>query len=65
METLAYPILILSILVQITATILALRLVWTTGKIGAWLFVASGITLMTARRGSTLYHCITQGLLQT
>ena len=62
METLAYPILILSILVQITATILALRLVWTTGKIGAWLFVASGITLMTARRGSTLYHCITQGL---
>jgi diguanylate cyclase (GGDEF)-like protein/PAS domain S-box-containing protein len=62
METLTYSILILSILVQITATALALRLVWTTGKIGAWLFVAIGITLMTARRGHTLYHCITEGL---
>ena len=65
METIAYPILILSMLVQITATVLALRLVWTTGKIWAWLFVATGITLMAARRGFTLYHCVTQGLPPT
>ncbi len=58
----AYPILILSVLVQVAATVLALRLVWTTGKIWAWLFVAAGITLMTARRGVTLYHCVTGGL---
>ncbi len=62
METLAYIILILSILLQVVATVLALRLVWITEKIGAWLFVATAITLMTARRGSTLYHSITQGL---
>lgn len=62
MENLTYLILILSILVQITATILALRLVWITEKISAWVLVASGITLMTARRGHTLYHSLTQGL---
>jgi diguanylate cyclase (GGDEF)-like protein/PAS domain S-box-containing protein len=62
MENLSYAILILSILVQIAATILAVRLVWITNKIGAWAFVAMGITLMAFRRGSTLYHCITQGL---
>jgi diguanylate cyclase (GGDEF)-like protein/PAS domain S-box-containing protein len=62
METIAYLVLILSVLLQVGATILALRLVWTTGKIWAWVFVAAGITLMTGRRGSTLYHCFIQGL---
>jgi hypothetical protein len=45
MENLSYAILILSILVQIAATILAMRLVWVTKKIGAWALVAMGITL--------------------
>jgi diguanylate cyclase (GGDEF)-like protein/PAS domain S-box-containing protein len=65
MEIITYPTLIFSVLLQVAATVLALRLVWITGKIWAWLFVAAGITLMTARRGSTLYHYVTQGLPPT
>jgi diguanylate cyclase (GGDEF)-like protein/PAS domain S-box-containing protein len=62
MENLSYSILILSILAQIAAIILSLRLVWITKKFWSWVLVALGITLMTARRGSTLYYCIAQGL---
>ena len=62
METAAYFILILSILLQIAATVLALRLVWITEKIGAWVLVAVGITLMTARRGHTLYTIASPGV---
>lgn len=62
MATLAYLILILSILLQVAATVLALRLVWISEKLWAWILVAAAITLMTFRRGSTLYNCITTGL---
>ncbi len=65
METSAYIILIISILLQVTAAVLALRLVWISDKIVAWIFVAGGITLMAARRGATLYAWLTQGPMFT
>ncbi len=65
MGTSAYLILIISILLQVAAAVLALRLVWITDKIVAWIFVAGGITLMAARRGATLYDWLTQGPMFT
>ncbi len=65
METSAYLILIISILLQVTAAVLALRLVWITDKIVAWVLVAGGITLMAARRGATLYDWLTRGPMFT
>jgi len=52
----AHYILIVSIVLQIVATFLALRLVWITKKKITWIFIALAISLMTLRRGITLYH---------
>ncbi len=49
----------LSILLQITATFLALRLIWIT-KQWAWAAIASAIALMAIRRSITLYHVLFQ-----
>lgn len=65
MGTSAYLILIFSILLQVAAAVLALRLVWISDKIVAWIFVAGGITLMAARRSATLYDWLTQGPMFT
>ena len=43
-------IIILSILFQLVAAIMAVRLIWVTKRKVAWLLVAAGITLMTFRR---------------
>jgi len=51
-------ILFLSILLQLTAAFLALRLVWVTGKSPAWALIAAGISLMALRRGITLYQLV-------
>ncbi len=51
-----------SIILQLIATVLALRLIWVTRKVTAWVIVALAISLMAARRGATLYAWISQGL---
>jgi PAS domain S-box-containing protein len=51
-------ILALSILLQLTAAVLALRLVWVTGKSPAWALIAAGISLMALRRCITLYQLL-------
>jgi PAS domain S-box-containing protein len=51
-------ILIISILLQLTAAFLALRLVWVTGKSPAWALIAVGISLMALRRCITLYQVL-------
>jgi len=44
-----------SIVLQIIAAILAIRLLRTTGFLGAWLCIGSALSLMAARRSITLY----------
>jgi two-component system, NtrC family, sensor kinase len=51
-------ILILSILLQFTAALLALRLVWVTKRTPAWVLIALAIFLMALRRGLTLYQML-------
>jgi PAS domain S-box-containing protein len=50
----AIPLLILSILLQLAAAGLALRLIPLTGRRLPWILVAAGLCLMTLRRGITL-----------
>ena len=52
----ASSILILSIILQLTAAGLALRLIALTGKRLAWILIAVGLCLMALRRGITLYQ---------
>jgi len=47
-------VILLSILFQLLAAILALRLVWVTSRKVAWILVSAGITLMTLRRVESL-----------
>lgn len=49
-------ILAVSVLLQFTAAVLALRLVWTTGAGRAWGLIAAAIFLMGIRRSLTLYR---------
>ncbi|OGW54317.1 MAG: hypothetical protein A2Y81_13095 [Nitrospirae bacterium RBG_13_43_8] len=49
-------VLAISILLQITATVLALRLVKITGRNISWILVAVAISLMAIRRSVTLFH---------
>ena len=49
----------LSILLQFTAAVLALRLIKVTGRFTAWLIIAMAIFLMAVRRSITFYHLIT------
>ncbi len=51
-------ILILSIILQLTAAYLALRLTALTGKKLAWIIIAAGLCLMALRRGITLYQML-------
>ncbi len=55
-----YSILIISILLQVVAAFLALRLVWITEKITTWAFIAAAIVLMALRRCATLYEWISR-----
>ena len=54
----ARSILILSIILQLTAAGLALRLITLTGKNLAWILIAAGLFLMALRRGITLYQLL-------
>ena len=49
-------VLAISILLQITATVLALRLIKITGRNISWILVAVAISLMAIRRSVTLFH---------
>ncbi len=51
-------ILLFSILMQLTAAVLALRLIAVTHLTPAWLFIAGGVVLMALRRGITLYDIV-------
>ena len=51
-------ILSISILLQLIAALLALRLIWVTGKSPAWGLIAAAISLMALRRGITLYQVV-------
>lgn len=47
-----------SIVLQLAAALLALRLVRVTGFLAAWLLVASALVLMALRRSITFYHLV-------
>ncbi|MDI6854311.1 MAG: GAF domain-containing protein [Deltaproteobacteria bacterium] len=54
-------ILLLSVFLQLTAAVLALRLIFVTKRTPAWLFIAGAIVLMALRRGVTLYEIVFWG----
>jgi PAS domain S-box-containing protein len=49
-------ILVISILLQFAAAILALRLIWITGRRTAWVLIATALLLMAVRRCITLFQ---------
>ncbi len=51
-------LLLVSIVVQVAAAILALRLIWVTRRSLAWIFICCALLLMTARRCLTLYSAV-------
>lgn len=51
-------VLVCSLLLQIAATVIALRLIKQTGRFTAWALIASAITLMAVRRSITLYRVL-------
>lgn len=55
-------LLIISIVIQFTAAILAFRLVWITKRKSAWIFIAIAILLMAVRRCFTLYEWVARGM---
>ncbi len=55
-------VLAFSVLLQFTATFLALRLIRLTGKRKAWLLISAAISLMALRRSITLGHMLSEGL---
>ncbi len=57
-----YYIIAVSIILQLAATVQALRLIRITRRITAWIIIALAISLMAARRASTLAVWISQGL---
>jgi len=58
----AYFILFISIPFQFLAAFLALRLIWVTKKIVAWIFITAAIVLMSLRRCFTLYEWHVRGM---
>ncbi len=54
-------ILLLSIILQLTAAVLALRLIFVTKRTPAWLLVAAAIVLMALRRGVSLFEILFWG----
>lgn len=55
-------VLAISILLQLTAAFLALRLIQITGRWQAWTLIAAAIFLMTVRRSITFYRLISGSL---
>jgi PAS domain S-box-containing protein len=55
-------ILLASLILQFTAAVLALRLIFVTKRTPAWLLIAAAIVLMGLRRGITLYEILFWGL---
>lgn len=55
-------ILAFSIVIQITAAIMAFRLIGITGRRMAWVFIAMALTLMAMRRAIPLYHLLSGDL---
>ena len=55
-----YPIVLMSVVIQIVAAALALRLCWITEKITAWVLIAVAISFMALRRCFTLYEWISR-----
>ena len=53
-----------SILLQLAAAAMALRLVRTTGWISAWLLISCALLLMSVRRSITFYHAVAGDLGQ-
>jgi PAS domain S-box-containing protein len=54
-------ILLLSVILQLTAAVLALRLIFVTKRTPAWLFMAAAIVLMALRRGVSLFEILFWG----
>ncbi|MCK4340867.1 MAG: PAS domain S-box protein [Phycisphaerae bacterium] len=54
-------VLVISILLQFAAAVLALRLIRITGRRAAWALIAAAILLMAIRRSITLYHVVVEG----
>ncbi|MEW6584640.1 MAG: ATP-binding protein [Nitrospirota bacterium] len=57
-------VLAISILLQITAAFLALRLIRVTGRSVAWNLIAIAVSLMAMRRSVTLYHMFSGEVVQ-
>ena len=55
-------VLALSIIIQLTAAIMAFRLIAITGRSSAWSFIALALMLMAVRRMVPLYHLLTGDL---
>ena len=53
------PILLISILLQFTATILAVRLVWATGWRLAWSLITGALAFMGVQRSISYFHILT------
>jgi len=53
-----FSVILASTLVQIAAAVVALRLVWITGRRRAWFLIAVALTLMVVRRGMTLLDVV-------
>lgn len=51
-------ILVVSVLLQLAAAVLALRLIRITGNRRAWVWIAAAVLLMVVRRGITLYNLV-------
>ncbi len=59
MQIVLLVILGLSILLQLVAAVLALRLINVTGRKAAWIFIATAVSLMAVRRSITFFQLIT------
>ncbi|MDD5730312.1 MAG: PAS domain S-box protein [Candidatus Omnitrophica bacterium] len=55
-------ILVISVIVQLAASIFALKLIKVTGKRTAWMLISVAVTLMSLRRLLTLYHIFFRSL---
>ncbi len=54
-------VLAVSVLLQLAAALVALRLIWLTGAGRAWVLIASAVFLMAVRRSITLFELIARG----
>ena len=49
-------VLVVSLLLQLAAVVLSLRLIRVTGRLAAWILIAAAISLMAVRRAISLYR---------